>query len=72
MLAERETISKADQVDAAMAWHGGDPRATIEALLKDRGRLCEQLVVARACISKGYTRGWLPGTEFETAEECTV
>ncbi|MGZ2455199.1 hypothetical protein ACVINH_000225 [Rhizobium anhuiense] len=21
--------------------------------------------MARACISKGYTRGWLPGAEFE-------
>ncbi|RWY83967.1 dehydrogenase [Rhizobium leguminosarum] len=48
-------------------WPGteGDPRATIDALLRDRERLCEQLAIAQACISKGYTRGWLPGAEFE-------
>ncbi|MBY3139033.1 dehydrogenase [Rhizobium laguerreae] len=55
---------ESNPVDAAMAWHGGDPRATIDALLKDRERLCEELAIARACISKGYTRGWLPGAEF--------
>ena len=65
MLAERHTTSESNPVDADMAWHGGDPRATIDALLKDRERLCEQLAIARACISKGYTRGWLPGAEFE-------
>lgn len=43
----------------------GDPRATVDALLKDRKRLCEQLATAPACISNGYTRGWLPGDEFE-------
>ncbi|MBA5800721.1 dehydrogenase [Rhizobium changzhiense] len=65
MLAECHTTQESNPVDAAMAWHGGDPRATIDALLKDRERLCEQLAIARACISKGYTRGWLPGVEFE-------
>jgi hypothetical protein len=65
MLAERHMTPESNLVDAAMAWHGGDPRATIDALLKDRERLCEQLAIARACISKGYTRGWLPGAEFE-------
>ncbi|WP_308422565.1 dehydrogenase [Rhizobium anhuiense] len=48
-----------------MAWHGGDPRATIEALLQDRVRLQEQLAIAKACMGKGYTRGWMPGAEFE-------
>ncbi|MGW9947364.1 hypothetical protein J2W92_002701 [Rhizobium leguminosarum] len=65
MLAERHMTPESNPVDAAMACHGGDPRATIDALLKDRERLCEQLAIARACISKGYTRGWLPGAEFE-------
>ncbi|MBY3173125.1 MULTISPECIES: dehydrogenase [Rhizobium] len=64
MLAERHTPPESNAVDAA-TWHGGDPRATIDALLKDRERLCEQLEIARACVSKGYTRGWLPGAEFE-------
>ncbi|TAT71079.1 dehydrogenase [Rhizobium ruizarguesonis] len=65
MLAQHHTTPESNPVDAAMAWYGGDPRATIDALLKDRERLCEQLAIARACISKGYTRGWLPGAEFE-------
>jgi hypothetical protein len=65
MLAERHMTPESNPVDAAMAWHGGDPRATIDALLKDRERLCEQLAIALACISKGYTRSWLPGAEFE-------
>ncbi|WP_246651741.1 dehydrogenase [Rhizobium laguerreae] len=65
MLAERHMKPETNPVDAAMDWHGGDPRATIDALLKDRERLCEQLAIAQACISKGYTRGWLPGAEFE-------
>ncbi|WP_414814756.1 dehydrogenase [Rhizobium sp. IY2] len=65
MLAERHMTTESNPVDAALAWHGGDPRATIDALLKNRERLCEQLAIARACISKGYTRGWLPGAKFE-------
>ncbi|ANL33925.1 hypothetical protein AMC79_CH01847 [Rhizobium phaseoli] len=64
MLAEPHTTPESNPVDAAMAWHGGDPRATIDALLRDRERLCEQLAIARACISTGYTRGWRPGAEF--------
>ncbi|MGO7969892.1 dehydrogenase [Rhizobium ruizarguesonis] len=65
MLAERDKIADTNPVDAAMAWHGGDPRATIEALLQDRIRLQEQLAIARVCMGKGYTRGWMPGAEFE-------
>jgi len=66
MLVERNIPAAASNpVDAAMAWHGNDPRATIEALLADRVRLQEQLAMARACISKGFTRGWFPGREFE-------
>jgi hypothetical protein len=65
MLSGRHTTPGSNPVDAAMAWHEGDPRATVDALLKDRKRLCEQLATAPACISNGYTRGWLPGDEFE-------
>ncbi len=65
MLAERDQIADTNPVDAAMAWHGDDPRGTIEALLQDRIRLQEQLAIARACMGKGYTRGWMPGAEFE-------
>ncbi|WP_029874695.1 hypothetical protein [Rhizobium leguminosarum] len=65
MLAERDKIADTNPVNAAMAWHGGDPRATIEALLQDCIRLQEQLSIAKACMGKGYTRGWMPGAEFE-------
>jgi len=61
MLAERNPpVTEADPVDAAMAWHGNDARATIQALLEDRVRLQEQLAIAKACVSKGFTRGWRP------------
>ncbi len=58
----------ADAVDAALAWHGGDPRATIETLLADCGHLRVQLAAARNCISRGLTRGWLPELERPIAE----
>ncbi|MBY5767536.1 hypothetical protein HFO06_31380 [Rhizobium leguminosarum] len=51
-LAERHTTPESNTVDAAMACHGGI-RAQQCALLKDRERLCEQLAIAQACISKG-------------------
>jgi hypothetical protein len=53
-------------VDAALAWHDGDPRATIETLLADCGHLRVQLAAARNCISRGLTRGWLPEAERPT------
>lgn len=65
MLTEQDNKADRNPVDAAMAWHGGDPRATIEALLQDRIWLQEQLAIAKACMGKGYTRGWMPGAEFE-------
>ncbi|MGM5088378.1 dehydrogenase [Rhizobium leguminosarum] len=65
MLTEQNNKADQNPVDAAMAWHGGDPRATIEALLQDRIWLQEQLAIAKACMGKGYTRGWMPGAEFE-------
>lgn len=60
--------SGADAIDAALAWHGGDPRATIETLLADCGHLRVQLAAARNCISRGLTRGWLPELERPIAE----
>lgn len=64
MLAERNSPSiQPSSVDAALAWHNGDARATIETLLRDCGYLREQIDLARGCISKGLTRGWLPGME---------
>lgn len=64
MLAERNSSPiQPNSVDAALAWHDGDARATIETLLRDCGYLREQIDIARGCISRGLTRGWLPGTD---------
>ncbi|MDE1157983.1 MAG: hypothetical protein PW791_06845 [Neorhizobium sp.] len=60
--------SEADAIEAALAWHGGDPRATIETLLADCGHLRVQLAAARNCISRGLTRGWLPEPDRPVAE----
>lgn len=49
-----------DPIDQALIYHGGDPRATIATLLADCGHLRDQLGLARGCISKGLTRGWVP------------
>jgi hypothetical protein len=65
MLLVRNKPVTPNLVDEAMAWHGGDARATIEALLQDRIHLQRELAMAKACMSKGYTRGWMPGREFD-------
>lgn len=65
MQREKEMLVGVNPVDAAMSWHGNDARATIAALLEDRAKLQEQLEIAKACMSKGFTRGWRPGREFE-------
>ncbi|WP_440982215.1 dehydrogenase [Shinella sumterensis] len=49
-----------DPVDAALAWHGGDARATIETLLADCAHLQRQLDLMRAAMGRGFTRGWEP------------
>lgn len=65
MFAKQEPTVEISAVDEAMAWHSGDARATIEALLQDRIKLLEELAMAKACMSRGYTRGWAPGRQFE-------
>lgn len=66
MLAERKSPElPLSTVDAALAWHDGDARATIETLLRDCGYLRQQVDLARGCISRGLTRGWMPGLERE-------
>lgn len=69
MLAERHTrdLTPMSSVDAALAWHDGDARATIETLLRDCDHLRQQIEIARGCISRGLTRGWVP--ELERRED---
>jgi hypothetical protein len=49
-----------DPVNAALAWHGGDVRATIETLLADCAHLQRQFDLMRAAMGRGFTRGWEP------------
>lgn len=67
MLAQQNTSHQADAVDDAMAWHGNDARATIEALLQDRIRLQQELamvaiVTRRQAIEDEHCR--LGGNQF--------
>ena len=68
MHAERqapETIPE-DPVDAALAWHQGDPRATIATLIEDCRHLRQQLALTECAMSRGMTRGWRPS--FDRSE----
>lgn len=56
-----------DEVAAAITWHDGDVRATVRTLLDDCKYLREQLAVAQAAMSVGYTRGWTPASDRDDA-----
>lgn len=58
--SQEETI---DEVEAALAWHDGDARKTIETLLDDIRHLKLQLVLIEATSGRGFTRGWRPQLE---------
>lgn len=62
MHAERQAteITPEDPVDAALAWHHGDPRATIATLIEDCRHLRCQLALTEGAMSRGMTRGWAP------------
>jgi len=51
---------EADEVDAAIAWHDGDVRATVATLLADCAYLRWQLELARRAMGRGFVRGWEP------------
>ena len=52
-----------DEVTLALAWHGGDPIATIATLIEDCAFLRSELAAAELLLSKGFGRGWLPRME---------
>ncbi|UDF29408.1 UNVERIFIED_ORG: hypothetical protein LHK14_18120 [Roseateles sp. XES5] len=54
-----------NEIDAALAWHGGDIRATVATLLADCAYLRWQLELAGRAVGHGYTRGWRPSGERE-------
>jgi hypothetical protein len=50
-------------VEAALAFHDDDAKATIATLLADIKHLRLQLALAEAAMSHGMTRGWTPSFE---------
>lgn len=53
------------EVEAALAFHDEDAKATIATLLGDIKHLRMQLALAEAAMSRGMTRGWIPKFERE-------
>lgn len=48
------------EVEAALAWHDEDPRATIATLLADIRHLRLQLFLSKPLTSRGMAPGWSP------------
>jgi hypothetical protein len=53
-------LAPEDEITLALAWHDGDPIATIATLIEDCAFLRAELAAAETLLSKGYGRGWLP------------
>ena len=49
-----------DEVDSVLAYYGGDVRAAIEGMLKDRDFLVKEIEYASIAMSLGFSRGWKP------------
>lgn len=49
-----------DEIELVLAYHKGDGRAAIEALLKDRDFLVKEIEYASLAMSMGFARGWKP------------
>nr|WP_246200408.1 dehydrogenase [Shinella kummerowiae] len=58
-----ESHEPRNEVDEALAWHGGNVRAAVATLLADCAYLRWQLQLADRAISSGFTRGWRPQAE---------
>ena len=52
-----------DEIDEALAYHQGDVRATIAALLAEREYLLREIEYASLALSFGFARGWKPGRQ---------
>ncbi|SEI14075.1 hypothetical protein SAMN05216228_102783 [Rhizobium tibeticum] len=53
------------EIEAALAFHNEDAKATIPTLLGDIKHLRMQLALAEAAMSRGMTSGWTPKFERE-------
>ncbi|WP_439626462.1 hypothetical protein [Shinella sp.] len=60
-------IETRSEIDAALAWHNGNVRATIATLLADCAYLRWQLDVAGCAMSRGFARGWQPQADRDQA-----
>lgn len=49
-----------DEIEMVLAYHKGDMRAAMEALLKDRDFLIKEIEYASLAMSMGFSRGWKP------------
>ncbi|MFK4820983.1 hypothetical protein ACI0FS_12410 [Ochrobactrum quorumnocens] len=49
-----------DEIEMVLAYHKGDIRAAMEALLKDRDFLIKEIEYASLAMSLGFSRGWKP------------
>ncbi|MCR6501777.1 hypothetical protein MUO32_22315 [Shinella sp. CPCC 101442] len=63
-----ESPEPRNEVDEALAWHGGNARAAVATLLADCAYLRWQLQLADSAISRGFTRGWRPTLDTDDAE----
>jgi len=68
-LVEKEILMNAisrqpeDEIEEALAYHHGDVRATIAALLAEREFLLREIEYASLALSYGFARGWKPGRQ---------
>jgi hypothetical protein len=58
-----QAVANSYEVEAALAYHDEDAKATIATLLGDIKHLRLQLALAEAAMSQGMTRGWKPKFE---------
>ena len=63
LFAEPAPLQPEDEVAQALAWHDGDPLATIATLIEDCAFLRGELAAAEHLLSKGFGRGWVPRME---------
>lgn len=56
------------EVEAALAFHDDDARATVSTLLADIKHLRMQLALAEGAMSHGMTRGWRPRFDRERGD----
>jgi hypothetical protein len=63
LFSEPAPLVPEDEVALALAWHDGDPVATIATLIEDCAFLRRELAAAELLLSKGYGRGWVPRME---------